>query len=183
MKKANLLYFLALLIILTSVIYSCQKEFNNNTSEIDAGIEPNDITIIKKAKIWVAENKSYSTKGLQNELNVNDLTFEWSNYDLGTNLAGQEILTVPIKSNVTQPGGYIELGLVVDIEGNANGMIKEYLGNPYVGEMTLNLYTGTGRLFETGWYRADTKEMQTKKVTGIHKAKASRTRATMGGYT
>ncbi|MDF2514745.1 MAG: hypothetical protein K0R59_41 [Sphingobacterium sp.] len=179
--KTNVFYYFALALLLSGGIYSCQKDSSVMDTTISASIKPEDIPLIKSAKTWHAENLDYVKKGGKSDLDLASLIFEWNKYSLDTNRFGQQVLTVPIVSKGTSTAKYMELGLIVDQEGNANGMIKEYMGNPYVGEMTLNLYTGVGRKFESGWYRADTKEMTVRNMSRFKHGTQKRAGGDLGG--
>ncbi|PWS31787.1 hypothetical protein [Pedobacter paludis] len=147
-----------LLILLSTVIYfSCRKE--------NLPTQPNELKLTNplaiKAQEWFKENSALPASTNKRDINVRDYTPDWNHYKIDTNSKGVDVITVPLNNKPARnkvAAYYTEIGVVLNKDGIALGMVKEYVGNPYVGETTLKLYTGSGRLFAVGLYNANTKK-------------------------
>ncbi|MGN7990069.1 SprT-like domain-containing protein [Pedobacter sp. 22226] len=163
----NLIYRagIGFMLLTCLVYYSCRKE-ENLYPETSKTVSANE-ALINKAKTWYKENSMLPASDNGSDIRVKGYLVNWKAYSLDTNSAGVKVISIPIsplKDNLKHNNAfYMEMSILVDKAGITQGMIKEYMGNPYVGESQLNLYTGSGRLFMSGIYRADTKEL---KLTG-----------------
>src|SRR5690606_40050544 len=74
------------------------------------------------------------------------------------NPTGDTVIAIPITSkNDTL---YPEISLVMNEEGVPFGIIKEYLGNPFIANTIIHIYTGRGMLLETALYDHQTGTMR-----------------------
>ena len=109
------------------------------------------------AKSWYEKNSRWGKK-IKSELGQSNFTIDWTKYKITSNVNGDSVITVPIKSK--KDTFYREIGLMMGKDNIPYGIIKEYLGNPFKESTILNIYTGTGRLLETAWYDHEKKTMK-----------------------
>ncbi|MBC6111598.1 hypothetical protein H7U22_14325 [Pedobacter sp. CCM 8938] len=148
----SIFYRIAILLLVTIVYPSCKTE---------KFVEPTDshqlsYPLVKKTIDWFNENSALPISTNKRDIDVKEYTPDWQHFKIHINQNGVEEITVPlIKTNNNKVlAFYTEIGLVLDKDGKPLGMIKEYVGNPYIGETTLNMYTGSGRMFDRGIYNA-----------------------------
>ncbi|MBC6111597.1 hypothetical protein ACFOG5_20655 [Pedobacter fastidiosus] len=140
------------LILLSTVVYfSCRKENLPSTDQ-----EKLSDPLAQKALEWFKENSALPVSTYKLDINVREYEPDWKHFRIDTGSNGVAGITIPLikKASNKVNAFYTEIGLILGKDGTSIGMIKEYIGNPYVGETQLNLYTGSGRLFDRGLYNA-----------------------------
>mgnify|MGYP001156558020 CR=1 FL=1 len=157
MRKINLLHYMCALLLLLAAVQGCRKD---SFYGLDDG-RPPDGPLLRAAKEWQQQNLEMARKrrSKTSDLDITRLHFQWDKHGISKNMQGTPVLTVPIRYAGQPEGSYIELGFIVDARGNANGMIKEDLGDPFVSNTPLNLYSGTGNLFLSGTFIRGKKSM------------------------
>ncbi|MGJ1263239.1 hypothetical protein [Sphingobacterium spiritivorum] len=151
MKSKNYLKSLCWMLLFSFLFASCQKDIMVIQDEA-----PPD-GYVGLAKSWYEKNSRWGKK-IKSELGQSNFTIDWTKYKITSNVNGDSVITVPIKSK--KDTFYREIGLMMGKDNIPYGIIKEYLGNPFKESTILNIYTGTGRLLETAWYDHEKKTMK-----------------------
>ncbi|GGH06881.1 hypothetical protein FAZ19_03760 [Sphingobacterium alkalisoli] len=157
MRKINLWHYMCVLLLLVAAVQGCRKD---SFYGLDDGGKPDD-PLLYAAKVWHQQNLEFAQKkkAKSSDLDITKLHFQWDKHGISKNQQGKPVLTVPIRYAGQGNDTYVELGFIVDAGGNANGMIKEYFGDPFVSNTPLNLYSGTGNRFLSGTFIRSRKSM------------------------
>src|SRR5690606_5264201 len=132
---------------------SCEK---SELDEIPDSELPSN-AYLDMARVWY-ENNSALAKKKKFDMELSELTVDWARYEFNVNSTGDTVIAIPITSK--NDTFYREISLVMNEEGVPFGIIKEYLGNPFIENKIIHIYTGRGMLLETALYDHQTGTMR-----------------------
>ncbi|MNL05395.1 hypothetical protein D3C87_1259860 [compost metagenome] len=163
-------------VLLSSLLYlSCKKE--DKPPEVALTKQAENERLLSTAKTWLRENSSLPKSNHQSDFVISSFVPNWEAYSIRKNSAGTKVINLPLlpikAAGKQKQAYYVEVSVLLDKDGIAQGMVKEYMENPYAGKTRVNIYTGSGRLFMTGIYDPKTRMMNTNgqdELSGIGKS-------------
>lgn len=132
---------------------SCEK---SELDEIPDSELPSN-AYLDMARVWYENNSALAEKK-KFDMELSELTVDWARYEFNVNSTGDTVIAIPITSK--NDTFYREISLVMNEEGVPFGIIKEYLGNPFIENTIIHIYTGRGMLLETALYDHQTGTMR-----------------------